>query len=289
MNIFDYARKPYPLNHNRWGIILIISPFVSLFMVVFQPFGLQSFESDNKSILLAGYGLVTFVVLFLDMFILPFVIPGLIKEEKWTVFREVLFLTWIIITIAAGNYIYSVLLSIVYWVGMEGFIVFTVFTLLISIIPIIGVIVISHNRMLRKNLIASREMNTLIGDQQTAREIDDKKLIITSGNMNQIIETPASNLICIESEGNYVNTWYLKEGKIVRLLIRNTIKNVEAQVKEAGDLFKCHRAFIINLSYVEKVMGNSQGYRVLVKYLDKEIPVARNYSKEFREVFRRNT
>jgi DNA-binding LytR/AlgR family response regulator len=149
--------------------------------------------------------------------------------------------------------------------------------------------VISYNAILRKNLNAAIQLNQVITDNKGKGVIHSNTLVITSENKNQQIETPASNLICIESEGNYVNTWFLEEGKIVRLLIRNTIKNVETQIMEAGNLFKCHRAYIINLSHVEKVMGNSQGYRLMVKFLDKEIPVARNYSKSFREALKRST
>lgn len=288
MSILDYARKPYPVSLSRWAIILVISPFISIFLVIFQPFGLQYLESDRKSLLLAGYGLVTFVVLSIDLFIVPFIFPSVFKEERWTVLREIILLIGIVITIAIGNYMYSILLSIVSWVGIKGFIIFTGFTLCISIIPIIGVIVISHNAMLRKNLNAAIQLNQVIMEKKGGGVIHNDNLVITSENKNQKIETPASNLICIESEGNYVNTWFLEEGKIVRLLIRNTIKNIETQILEAGNMFKCHRAFIINLSYVEKVMGNSQGYRLMIKYLDKEIPVARNYSKSFREAINKS-
>jgi hypothetical protein len=288
MSIFDYARKPYPVILSRWAIVLIISPFISIFMVIFQPFGLHHLESESKSLILSGYGLVTFAVLCIDLFLVPIIFPSVFKEERWTVSREIVLLIGIVITIAMGNYLYSVLLSIVSWVGIRGFLIFTGFTLCISIIPIIGVIVISHNAMLRKNLHAAIQLNQVIMDKKDRGFVHDNKLVITSENKNQKIETPASNLICIESEGNYVNTWFLEEGKIVRLLIRNTIKNIESQIQEAENMFKCHRAFIVNLSLVEKVMGNSQGYRLMIKYLDKEIPVARNYSKSFREALNKS-
>ena len=288
MNIIEYARKPYPLSLNKWGIILSISLFISFFMVFFQPFGLHDLESERKSLLLAGYGLVTFCVMFVNMIFLPLIFPGIFKEERWTVFREFIWLLWIVITISSGNYVYSDLLSIVHWTGIKGFFFFGGFTLSIAIIPIVGVIILSHNRLLNKNLIASGEINQLIEDHQAGR-MNNNKLVITSENENQKIETPASTLICFESEGNYVNTWYIEEGKIVRSLIRNTLKNIEPQIQEAGNLFKCHRAYIINLSYIEKVNGNSQGYRLQMKYLDKEIPVARNYSKSFREAIRKDT
>ena len=85
MNLFDYARKPYPLNLNRWATILIISLFISFFLIIFQPFGLQNMKSEWKLLLIAGYGLVTFTVLILDTFIIPLIIPGFFNEEKWTV------------------------------------------------------------------------------------------------------------------------------------------------------------------------------------------------------------
>ena len=70
-------------------------------------------------------------------------------------------------------------------------------------------------------------------------------------------------------------------------MIRNTLKEIEKQISDTTSLFKCHRAFIINLAHIEKVSGNSQGYSLRIKYLDREIPVARNYSKSFREAIRR--
>jgi hypothetical protein len=287
MNIIEYARKPYPLRFNKWGIILVISLFVSFFMVVFQPFGLQYMESDRKSLLLPGYGLVTFVVLFIDMIILPLVFHRVFREERWTVFREVIWLVWIVITIAFGNYVYSDLLSIVHWIGIKGYLYFVGFTFSIAIIPIIVVTVLSYNRLLKKNLKASNELNELIEGKTAETLPDDNKLVITSENKKQKIELLASNLICIESEGNYVNTWFLKDGKIIRTMVRNTLKNIESQIGKTGSLFKCHRAYIVNLSHIEKVKGNSQGYQLMVKYLEKEIPVSRNYSKSFREAFSR--
>jgi hypothetical protein len=289
MNVFDYLRKPYPVSQNRWAITLGISLFISVFMILFQPFGLHNLESGEKSWMLAGYGGVTLLVLLIDIFILPLVFPLFFKEENWTVFREFLLLVWIVITIAMGNYLYSVGLTIVNWAGMKGFFIFTGFTLSVAIIPIIVVIVISYNALLKKNLEASRQLNRFIAEKDGDGDLPVTWLVITSENRKQQVRIPASSLICVESEGNYIHTWYLKEGKIVGLLIRNTIKNIGIQVGKAENLFKCHRAYIINLRFIEKILGNSQGYRLRVKYLDKEIPVARNYSKSFREAMSKAT
>ena len=280
--LIEYARRPYPRHRNRWLLLLSISAFVTLFMLVFQPFGLHQLQVENRRILLAGYGLVTLLVLVVDLIILQAVFPGIFSENRWTLLKEALFLLWIILTLTVGNYAYSVLLAIVPWAGTKGLLIFAGYTLAIAVPPIVVLVIVSYNRLLRRNLSSAKEINRMITGRKHAREKEDR-LIINSENRTQTLETRASGLICIESVGNYVNIWTLEEGKIVRQMMRSTLKEIERQVEKAGSLFKCHRAFIINLQHVEKVNGNSQGYRLRMKYLDQEVPVARNYSKSFRE------
>ncbi len=282
MNIRKFLNKPYPLNLNRWSIIIIISLFISVFLMLFQPFGLQNFKSEEKAVILAGYGVVTFLLLILNLIVLPSIFPKFLNEDRWSVYKQILWLGWIVTTISAGNYEYSVWFSIVAWVGIKGFTIFLVFTLLISIIPITGITIISYNRLLKKNLAISREMNNRISDVTSDRKRDDREIIFTSENRSQEVMTSLSNLVYIESEGNYVNIRHLKEGKPVQSLVRNTLKNIEQQIEGSGPLLKCHRAFIVNLSHVEKVIGNSQGYHLRVNHSNNEIPVARSYSKAFK-------
>lgn len=138
-NIIFFLRKPYPHQQNRWIILILVPLFISLFMVTFQPFGLQFVVHENKSLLLVGYGLVTFIVLGLDMYILRQVFPKLFLEERWMIISEVLFQSLIVLSIAAGNYLYSVLFSIASWSGITGFLIFIIFTFAVAIIPIVGI------------------------------------------------------------------------------------------------------------------------------------------------------
>lgn len=72
---------------------------------------------------------------------------------------------------------------------------------------------------------------------------------------------------------------------LITVIIEN--RNMARHVKEVASAYpfiqKCHRAFVVNLHFVEKVKGNSQGYRLMLKGWDEEIPVARSYNKEIRE------
>lgn len=284
----QFLFKPYPHMHNRWIILVLIPLFISLFMVTFQPFGLQMFTHEYKHLLLIGYGMVTFVILALDMYVLPWIFPGLFSEKKWYVLSEILYQLWIVLSIAGGNYLYSTITSISGWRGLNGFIVFAGFTFAIAVIPVLAIIVVSHNVMLRRNLEGAGEVSKLINERRGSNTVHPG-IRLSSENKKQQIETTALQLICLESEGNYVDAWIAEEGKIKKKILRNTVKNIESQLKGSDGFFRCHRAYIINLRYVENAEGNSQGYRLKLKYLDFQVPVSRNYTKAFNQVIRTMT
>jgi hypothetical protein len=254
-------------------------------MVTFQPFGLQLFAHEQKNILLLGYGLVTFIVLFFDMYILQWIIPKLFNEEKWFILSEMVYQVWIVLSISLGNYLYSTMFHITRWRGMEGMLIFTSFTIAIAVIPIVGIIVFSHYYLLRKNLKGADELTQLIQKKENHAK-EGNRIILESENKNQSVITTSFQLLCVESQGNYVNTWCLEDGRIVHRVLRNTMKNIEDQLDGANGLFRCHRAYIINLRYIEKAEGNSQGFQLKVRHLSKKVPVARNYTKQFNQAFR---
>jgi hypothetical protein len=283
--VSELLSRPYPQTLNRWWIIFVISIFISLFLIIFQPFGLRNLQDDTRLLILAGYGLVTCILLIINIVILPSIFPGLLGEDHWTIGKQVLFLCWIVATISAGNYGYSILTGVARWSGILGFTVFLVFTLMVAVLPITGLTMISYNRILREHLSTSGEINSLIMKRSPAVKAPGTILTISSENGKQTLSFPVEDLVFIASLGNYLSIRYLKEGTPEQLLIRNTMKNIEHQ-SNMDLLFKCHRAFIINPLLVEKVSGNSQGYRLQMRYFKDEIPVARSFTKSFRERMR---
>ncbi len=148
--LLTFLNKPYPQTQNKWKSAISISLFISLFLYVFQPFGLQLLKHDHKDLALLGYGVVTFLVLALNYVMLPFIKPSIFNEDRWTVKKQILWLVWIVFSISLGNYFYSILFSVIPWFGFKGFLIFMVFTIVIAIIPIVLITFISQNAMLRK-------------------------------------------------------------------------------------------------------------------------------------------
>lgn len=279
--ITNILNRPYPLLLNKWKLAIYVSIFISFFLSVFQPFGLQFVDIENKTIVLIGYGMVTFVILLIDFFIVPVLFKSFFYEENWTVWKQILWLVFIVLTISIGNYGYSVYFSIFQWVGLQGLLIFILFTLPIAIIPIIAITLITQNVYLKRNLKISAQINESIN--QNASDNDNSKLITLNSGI-QKYSFPLNEILLIESEGNYAQIYHVENGQIKTLLIRNTLKNISAEIHEK-ELFKCHRAYIINMKHVEKVKGNSHGISISMKQIEKQIPVSRNNTKAFTELF----
>jgi len=87
-------------------------------------------------------------------------------------------------------------------------------------------------------------------------------------------------LICIKSEGNYVDVYFYKNEKINKQLIRNSLTKLSKQLIIFENIKRCHRSYIVNFSNIEKVSGNARNFNLHIKTLDFTISVSRSFPKE---------
>lgn len=87
-------------------------------------------------------------------------------------------------------------------------------------------------------------------------------------------------LYYLEAADNYVKIHYLGNGKMEKLMIRNTLKNIEWRFRDKG-LVRCHRSFIVNLNQVQ-VLRRHDGEVLLDFGEDKvpPIPVSKGYGEK---------
>ena len=91
-------------------------------------------------------------------------------------------------------------------------------------------------------------------------------------------------MLFIESYGNYIKVFFIEEGKEKNQVLRSTLKRVEEDLSNLTNMFKCHRAYIVNTSNIINVSGNAQGYKLKLKSSDYEVPVARSYIQAFNKL-----
>jgi hypothetical protein len=279
--IRKYLTQRYPWEDNKWQEIIAISLFIAIFLMIFQPFGLSELQADGKYLFLSGYGLVTFIVLMLDLIIIPYIFPGLFNDEKWTVFKELSFLLFVLFTVGLGNLFYSSII-LGFKLSVENIVAFQGYTLAIGIFPIAITIILKQNYLKRKNEGSARSISANL-HEQSIQDQDSRLVRIESENEKEYVETLISDLLFIKSEGNYINVGYLSEGKPVNVLLRNTLKNASDLLAPYPIIFQCHRSWLVNLERIMHVRGNSQGLRLLLEGSQEDIPVARNTSAEFRQ------
>ena len=95
------------------------------------------------------------------------------------------------------------------------------------------------------------------------------------------------NVYFLEAADNYVIIHYLSAGKMEKLIIRNSLKNIEWRFRDRG-LIRCHRSYVVNLNLVQVL--RRQENEVVLDYGDDRIPlipVSRTYATAVMEHFTR--
>ena len=277
--IKEYLNQPYPQFGNKWKIIIPISLFIALFMLIFQPFGLLDYHNSDKILFIAGYGCVTFFILIINLFFVSRIFKKWFVEKYWTVLKQLLWLIWMIFTIGLGNYLYSCILFS-FW-SLYGFFIFQFYTLVVGIIPIIVLTILQQNIMLSQNLKSAKDFNSSMINKD---DIIERQIVyLIADNNKDKFEIELSNLLYIESTGNYVEIFYCRDDKLKNTILRCALKRTEMQLDKFPSLVKCHRAFLVNINKIIQVKGNSQGLRLILKNTEMEIPVSRNLSKSLKD------
>ena len=89
----------------------------------------------------------------------------------------------------------------------------------------------------------------------------------------------AKAIYYIESADNYVTIHYRSAGRMQRYILRQSLKNIEAEYADK-DLLRCHRSYIVNFNKIHLLQKTDEG---LVLDFDDEkikpIPVSKTYSQ----------
>jgi DNA-binding LytR/AlgR family response regulator len=77
---------------------------------------------------------------------------------------------------------------------------------------------------------------------------------------------------------------YSEDANIRKKLIRNTLKNIEIQLKQYSNFIRCHRTYIVNVHYIEKLHHDFSSHWITIKGYPEKIPVSRQYLQKLREI-----
>lgn len=274
MNFNKYLKQPYPFPYQNWLIISIISLSIGFLMLFMQPFGLSEVKIEHKKLFLLGYGLVTFIILSLNQLY----VNKFFNEDGWNIGRQILWNFCGIFILGLANYVYTHFFGNLFLLNISSILIFQVYTFFIAIVPITFLILINQNRLLKLNVIEAKVIMERLQPNNQHIEKNDIITLIADNGKDQIT-IAVSNLIFIESIGNYLHVYYFNNEDLAQKTLRCSISKIENQIINYKVLLKCHRAFIVNLNFITTISGNAQGYRLNLKNCDKVVHVSRQYTK----------
>lgn len=266
--------EPYPVRERTIGQTIIHSvaegAFLYAFFVLFQPFEMSQWHDENKYIKLFGFAVVTTLSTFTNREILPRIFPAFYKEQNWVVWKEIVSIFILLLTISLGNLVYG---NILFGWGFSLSMFFGSFAsvMLIGIFPVTFWVMMDYNLKMRKfdqNIVISHA-------EEKPRPLSAVRLV--AENQKDFLEFNESQLLFIESSDNYSTVHLDDAGKLKKELLRSSLSRIETQLG-SDKLVRCHRSYIVNLTKVEKVSGNAQGFKFHLGDFETPVPVARKYS-----------
>lgn len=104
--------------------------------------------------------------------------------------------------------------------------------------------------------------------------------VLIGENKNEILRMEKEELLFIRAVENYVEICFTDKSKnVMSKTFRQTLSNVYEQLPF---LEKCHRSYLVNLSTVKEIAGNSQEAKISFVVGEKEIPLSKTYYKDIR-------
>jgi len=275
-NLFN---KSYPFNDDykrNTKIIFFISIGVFAFLLLFQPFDINLLTTKEKYYLIIGFVIITFLSLSLNLLFIPSMFPNKFSSAEWKIKNEILWNIWILFTILVGYFFYFKSL------GLMKFDFNVVIKLILTaIIPISILIIANQNRMLRLHLKFADELNKKL---QENKIVLDKIVQFNSDYQKDSLAVKVSLLLLVRSANNYIEVFWKEDEIVKNQMVRCTIAYAEELLKEHKFIFKCHRSYIVNISYIERIEGNSQGYKLFIRNVNFPIPVAKNFADKLKEL-----
>lgn len=296
--MLNLLQQPYPSSDLSVRQQLLraaaIGGFVGFFLLIFQPFGLNIWQTDYKELKIAGFGLISFVITFTHFFVWPRLLPHLFNEKDWTVGKEVLHIVSNILLIAVANryYLTALVQQESTW-RVWGWVL--LITFLIGIFPTAGIVLGNYIIQLKKYSTSARQLSvhsTATDIVRPQHPIISPITLIAENEKDSIVIPEPDELLFIESSDNYCTVCYLKDNAPVKALLRSSLSRIESQLLATDSrqsFIRCHRSFIVNIEQVERITGNAQGYKLHLFNGQLRVPVARKYNDTLIAELKRTT
>lgn len=278
IRLWKWLNQPFAQIRRRRLITLLPGLIVISLLCIFRPFGLEYVSHPVLCVII--FGLFPSFLTFLAVYIGPLILPRFYSDESRTLAKHCCICLAIIFLDSIFNHIFYIYITgSVSEPRYNSFFFWFWVTFSVGLIPVAIITCLLINEDLKYNLDRSKNLQA----NETTELTDEPplpSLVVLSGNTNKQISVAPENILYIEACGNYISINYTDDkGKLAQTQLRATISRVEEQLNPFHNIIRCHRAFLVNTSYVNTIRRNSSGLLLYLEKVNDEIPVSRTYTK----------
>lgn len=267
--------------NERLRILLGISFAVFLFILFFQPFPGDRFDFNNRLLFVGGFGAIMFLVMFLIRIVWYWIINRRRRIDNKSEINP--YLSGLIILLLS-SVAFSFYLLYVGQVSISFYLVFKVVLICLAA----PAILIVHDKYLalihQRDYLASQIEALGKKIQRYEEESLNKSIEFISESGTENLSLLIAEVVLVQSADNYVEVTYMEGESIRKKLIRNTLKNIEIQLRQFPNFIRCHRTCIVNIHYAEKLHHESGHYWLSIRGSIGKIPVSRQYLLKLKEI-----
>lgn len=285
-----FKETEYPLRYQRSVLLKTVTVqfgVLFLFLLLFKPFGTYVPEHRvNYSIICLLHALSPSLIIYAYFYILSYVYEHTSRLKSWTLLQEYAHLAIVFFLVGLASFSMR---SLIYnnpnnwswgYLGEEIRNCYLAGILFYFLLLFAGA-------YLRSNQAPFATEEDLI-DTDLSNEskctVNTKMSIKTQVKQDDFSFNPA-NLLYAKADGNYIELTLSINNQVFTELKRISLKQFEAQLATCPFLFKCHRAYLVNLQHIKKVSGNAQGYTLLLHMTEERVPVSRTQLEVFNSRF----
>jgi DNA-binding LytR/AlgR family response regulator len=264
---------------NDFRLLLSLSLGVFLFVLFFQPFPLDQLDFNDRLLFVSGLGAIIFLLMVIVRFLGYLIFRNFESTDQSSglpVFTGGL-IVFLLSSVAFAFYLrYVGSVSITFYIMLKV-------VLICMAPPVILNQLIAFRHLKEQNdlLHLGNEIHPEV--EKNAGQNPKQSIRFVSENNNENLELILSDIAFIKSADNYVEIVHREGDHLKKNLIRNTLRNVEQQLKPYSNFIRCHRICIVNTQYAEKLLRNFNNNWLILKGYSERIPVSRRYILKLKE------
>jgi hypothetical protein len=94
-----------------------------------------------------------------------------------------------------------------------------------------------------------------------------------------------TDILYFQGSDNYVTVWYQSQSRIMKFMLRNTLRTMEDELEQEG-IKRCHRSYLVNIERVKLIRREKDGLQLeLDSTPPSTVPVSRTYMHEVLSAF----